>query len=86
MSGAGRLGQVAKLVRARTRGDGSWYAADCPRCGTNRSLSLTVRGFECRWDGCRWSTTDVRKVLALTIAAANQTHTDVNMALRFVAA
>ena len=37
------------------------------------------------WAGCGWSTTDVRKVLALTIAAAGRTRTEITTALRFAA-
>ena len=79
------LGRMAHVLDAQPRGNGNWFATDCPVCGTDGSLSLTTCGAECRWDGCRWATTDLHKVLALTIAAAGRTRTEIATALRFAA-
>ena len=79
------LDRVAHLLGAQPRGNGSWFATDCPVCGGDGSLSLTTRGAECRWDGCRWATTDLHKVLALTIAAAGRTRAEIATALRLAA-
>ena len=80
------LRRVAHLLGAEPRGYGSWFATSCPVCEIQGSLSLTTRGAKCRWDGCRWATTDLSKVLELTIAATGRTHTEITTALRFVAA
>ena len=61
------LDRIAAVLGATPRGDGSWYAADCPDCGTRWSLSLTRRGAECRYDACRRSTCDLRTVVATSI-------------------
>ena len=85
VSGRRRLERIVEILGAGPRGDGSWYATDCPKCGTRSSLSLTVRGAECRWDGCRWTTCDLRMVLARFLATAGQSPSEIAKVLRKVA-
>lgn len=82
---SGPLARVASILQAQPRGDGSWFAVDCPTCGTRWSLSLTRRGAECRWDGCRWTTTDNRVVLARWLAVAGRSREEIARVLERVA-
>lgn len=75
------LTRLAEVLGAQRRGDGSWYAADCPECCTPWALALTKRGAECRYDGCRWSTTDFRTVVAKWMARAGRNRTQIARAL-----
>ena len=79
------LHRVAKLLGAQPRGTAQrWYTADCPECGTERSLALTPWGAECRWDGCRWTTSDVRRVLARWLAHAGRSQDEIAHVVRRV--
>ena len=77
-----KLSRLAHVLGARPRGGGSWYAADCPECETRWSLSLTRRGAECRFDLCRWTTSDLRTVVAKLMARAGRSRTQIERALR----
>ena len=81
-----RLERIVEILGADPRGDGTWYVADCPKCGTRSSLSLTVRGAECRWDGCRWTTCDLGTVVARWMASAGRSRTEIVSVLRRIAA
>ena len=59
----GALARVASLLGAEPRGDGSWYAADCPKCGASDSMSLTAHGFQCRSELCAWRGTDIETLV-----------------------
>ena len=82
---ARKLARIAEVLGAQPRGNGSWYAADCPDCGTRWSLSLTRRGAECRYDGCRRSTCDLRTVVAKWMAKAGRSRNEIVSVLRLVA-
>ena len=85
MSAHSTLAQIANILDARPRGDESWFSAVCPKCGTRWALSLTGRGAECRFDLCRWSTCDLRTVVARWMAKAGRSRTEIISALRRVA-
>ena len=72
-----RLDRIANLLGARPAGDGTWFAADCPVCRTRWALSLTIRSFECRFDGCRWAGVDLRTVVARWMASAGRSRTEI---------
>ena len=75
------LARLASVLAAQPRGDGSWFAADCPECRTRWALALTKRGAECRYDGCRWSTRDNRTVLAKWLARAGRNRAQIERVL-----
>lgn len=79
------LASVAAILRAQPRGDGSWFVTDCPACGSEGSLSLTTRGAECRYDGCRWTTIDLGVVVARWLAAAGRSRKEIVRVLGRVA-
>ena len=79
------LAQIANVLGAQPRGGGSWFAAGCPVCGAEWSLSITRRGAECRADACRWSTCDLRTVVARWMVKAGRSRTEIVSALRLVA-
>ena len=80
-----KLARIGDVLGAQPRGDGSWYAADCPDCGTRWSMSLTRRGAECRFDACRWTTCDLRVVVSRWLAAAGRSASEIAMVVRKVA-
>jgi len=81
---ASTLAAVAEALGADPRGDGSWFASVCPVCGSEDALALTIRGAECRWDGCRWTTCDLGEVLARHLARAGCADTQITRALAAV--